>query len=103
MRESSIRTKILHYLNGLPQSDFWASPPGSPTALPDICGVLAGRAVYVEVKVPGKKPRKAQQYRMEKLKAAGAVVIVAQCVDHVRYNSQIQAICESIYDGSILK
>ena len=80
MKESSIRTDILDYLNSLPCSHFWVSLPGSPTALPDICGVLAGRAVYVEVKVPGKKPRKAQVYRMNKLKAAGAVVIVASSV-----------------------
>ena len=80
MKERSIRTNILHYLNSLPRSDFWVSPPGSPTSLPDICGVLNGRAVYVEVKVPGKKPRKAQVWRMNRLEKAGAIVFTANSI-----------------------
>jgi len=84
VKESSIRTKILAYLNSLPRSDFEVSPPNSPTAKADITGCWHGRYVAVEVKIPGKKARRAQAYRLGKLRKAGALCIVATSVEDVQ-------------------
>ena len=84
MLEKTIRSKILRYLNSLPQSDFVVSPPGTQTGESDIKGCIAGRYICVEVKVPGKKPRPSQRYRLNKLRKAGALVIVASSVDEVK-------------------
>jgi hypothetical protein len=93
MKESSIRSSILKWLNSLPESHFEVSPPNSPTGKPDITGCLSGihtswgyrgRYVAIEVKVPGKKPRLAQRYAMDKLREAGAFCIVATNLEQVQ-------------------
>ena len=80
MRESTIRTTILRFLNSLPNSYFQVSPPGTPTGTADITGCLDGRYVAVEVKVPGKEPTAAQRYWLRKMRDAGAIVFVAHSV-----------------------
>lgn len=94
MRESAIRSKILKFLNSLPNSDFVVSPPNSMTGDPDITGAWRPAnfpfALYVgcEVKRPGQQPTKAQRYRLRKLKAAGAIVFVAHSVEEARFELQ---------------
>lgn len=82
--EKDIKFKIVNYLKTLPCSEWEVSPPGSPTAKPDITGCLNGFYIAIEVKVPGKKPRKAQGYKMNRLRRAGAVVFAATSVEQVR-------------------
>lgn len=41
--------------------------------LPDIAAVIEGRAVWLEVKVPGKKPTPLQEHVLEQLREAGAI------------------------------
>jgi hypothetical protein len=84
VRESAIRSKILRYLNSLPNSDFEVSPPGSPTGAADIVGCLNGRYVACEVKVPGKEARPAQRYWLRKKYKAGAIVFVAHSVEEAK-------------------
>lgn len=87
MAETDIRTKIKNWLNSLPESYFEVSPPGSLTGKPDITGSLGGRYVGVECKKPkkqgGRAPRKAQEYVHRKLRAAGALIIVARRLEDV--------------------
>lgn len=84
MKESDIHRKILKYLNSLPSSCFDISPPNSNTAKPDITGVINGRYVAIEVKKPGKNLRRAQAYKLDKLRKAGAITLVAHSVDDVK-------------------
>lgn len=44
--------------------------------IPDLLLLKDGVARFIEVKRPGQKPRKLQQYRIEQLKAAGFEVEV---------------------------
>jgi hypothetical protein len=98
MKESSIRSSIVKWLNSLPESHFEVSPPNSPTAKPDITGCLTaytghhyfGRYVAVEVKIPGKKPRLAQRYAMDKLREAGAFCIVATNLEQVQTEISVE-------------
>jgi len=84
MLESAIRTKILHYLNSLPESHFEVSGPGSPCGKPDITGSLKGRYIAVEVKRPNGRVEKHQAYYHGKLRGAGAIVFVAHSLSEAK-------------------
>jgi len=96
--EREIQAAILGYLWTIPRS-WWCrynsaavknaktgsffranSRPGHP----DLGGAIDGHAVYVEVKRPGKEPTEQQEQCLDELRRAGAVVIVARCVEDVR-------------------
>jgi hypothetical protein len=97
MREAVIVRQILKYLNSFPDADFEKSPPGSLTGKPDITGtapMVHGRYIGIEVKQPGKWPTAAQEYKLQKLRDAGAYCFVAHSVDEVR--NQIVALIEGI-------
>lgn len=49
----------------------------TPAGTPDIVGCYKGRFIAVESKMPGNKPSTIQEYRMERMRIAGAKVIVA--------------------------
>ena len=69
--------RILNYLNSLSESDFEISPPNSPSGKPDVTGCLSGHYWAIEVKIGKDKPSRIQNYKMERLRKAGAMVIVA--------------------------
>lgn len=48
--------------------------------LPDLCCVYRGRSLWLEVKLPGKKPRPAQEVMRKRLELAGATCGVATSV-----------------------
>lgn len=89
MMEKTIRTAIVKHLKkSYPNSEWEVSPPNSPTAKADITGCIRwngiGRYVAIEVKRPGFKPRRAQRYKLDRLRAAGAVTLIAQSVEDVK-------------------
>lgn len=57
--------------------------PGT-TGVPDRLCLKAGRAVFVEVKAPGLKPRPIQRRRMSQLRAQGFTVLVVDSVDGIK-------------------
>jgi Holliday junction resolvase len=76
MLESKIQRKIIADL----QKKGWlvikviqSNAPG----FPDLMALKEGRAIFLEVKQPGKKPRPLQLYRHEQLRKQGFEVIVA--------------------------
>ena len=83
MKESSIRSAILSYLNSLSQSYFEISRPGSQSGKPDITGCLRGRYVAVEVKRLREKPTKLQAYKLKRIYEAGGIGIVAGSVEEI--------------------
>lgn len=63
---------------------WWMKIAGSPQQLrgvPDLLIVLRGRAIFVELKQPGKKPTPLQCHRVGEIAAAGASVVLCTSVD----------------------
>jgi len=54
--------------------------PFTPAGIPDLAGVVAGRAVFLEVKRPGEEASLVQRKRMRDLERAGAIVAVVHSV-----------------------
>ncbi len=91
MRESTIRSRsILKWLNSLPQSYFEVSGPWSNVGKPDITGVLAGKYVAIETKVPGKEAKRHQDYVHRQLRKAGAIVFVAHSLNEAKEQLRAQ-------------
>ena len=53
--------------------------PMQATGIPDISGTYKGWSVWCETKMPGNKPSKIQNYRINSIRAAGGLVVVAYC------------------------
>jgi Holliday junction resolvase-like predicted endonuclease len=82
MRESIIQTGIKKYL----ETNGWMVIKLIQTScngIPDLLALKESRAVFIEVKQPGKKPNDLQRYRHEKLRKRGFEVIIAASVNDV--------------------
>ena len=78
----------MELLRTVPSSEVVKIKGGSAqeSGLPDIlftCRALGGRAVWIEVKAPGEKPRKLQAYKLERWRRAGAISLVVHSVDEL--------------------
>lgn len=92
-KENSIQASIIEYLKGNPKKGiagiggWWLNFHGGsvymPRGIPDIIGCFKGRFIAFEVKRPGEKPRKIQEYTLKILKEAGAVTGIVYSVDDV--------------------
>ncbi len=85
-KESKIQTRIIEYARSL---GFAAKRnymgPGAETGWPDVeIFVPYGKVVFIEFKSPGKKPRKIQEYRIEKLRQLGFRVLICDDYDEAR-------------------
>jgi len=76
MRESSLTTRIIKYLNSLPgcKAEKRHGSQYSEAGAPDINACYRGRSVQIEVKRPGEKPTRIQLKRLREWQEAGAVV-----------------------------
>lgn len=93
-KENSIQKEILTYLKGDPKKEikgvggWWLNVHGGsvymPRGLPDIIGCYNGRFVAFEIKRPGEKPRRIQEYTLRLLEEAGAVTGVVYSVNDVQ-------------------
>ena len=93
-KENSIQAAIIEYLKGNPKKGiagiggWWLNFHGGsvymPRGIPDIIGCYNGLFVAIEVKRPGEKPRKIQEYTMQLLRKAGAKTCVAYSVEDVK-------------------
>ena len=78
-KEAAIQTKIMKYLAG--KGAVCNKTIGMGKAgWPDIIGVYKGRFIGIEVKQPGKKATKLQEFKLAELKTAGAYVCVGVSV-----------------------
>ncbi len=83
--EGRIVRKILDYLNALPECRARkVHQDGYQRGEPDIDAVYRGRALKLEVKVPGGKPTPLQAKRLDDWSRAGAITGVVTSVDDVR-------------------
>lgn len=77
--ESLLTDKIAGVLRTQYPGSFWVKIHGSNMqhrGLPDLHGVVHGRAVWLEVKIPGGTITDLQVYTLNQLRAAGAVASV---------------------------
>lgn len=103
MLEKDIKKKILKYLRSIPDSDWEVSPPGSPTAKGDITGTAAclmGIYTAIEVKQPGKKLRKAQSYKLDRMEKAH-VIVIREATSVAMVKEKIEAIAAMFKDTFI--
>ena len=82
--ESTIQSKILKYLRGIPNtytmklSDRWTS------GYPDILHIKDGRAYFFEVKTPTGKKQPLQIFTIAELRKAGAQAHFVTSLDEVK-------------------
>lgn len=55
--------------------------PMQQAGVPDIIGVLNGRFIAIEVKVPGERPSKLQELTLSRIRAAGGIAGWATSVE----------------------
>lgn len=82
--ESRLQLRIRHALEGQFPGSWWMKVHGGPfqpAGVPDLFGVVGGRAVFVEVKLPTGRVSRIQWATMKRLGDAGAIVAVATSVD----------------------
>lgn len=86
MRESALTKKVLEYLNSVPGCKAIKIHGNAyvETGTPDIAGCIRGRAFFLELKVPGKKPTAIQERRLREWKEAGAITGVVTSIEEVR-------------------
>lgn len=83
--EGRIVTKVLAYLNALPDGHARKVHGNAFTVgEPDVDACVRGRSVKVEIKVPGGRATPLQAAVLDKWRAAGALAFVAHSVDEVR-------------------
>jgi len=84
MTEAAITEAIIRWLRA--RGAHVIKTYGGPyrRGLPDLIGVYRGRALALEVKRPGGKPTRLQQYELERFAAAGAVAGVVTSVEDVK-------------------
>ncbi len=86
--EGDLKEEILEILRAVPYSTAVkvAGSKFQESGLPYIfftCRDLGGRAVWIELKKPGEKARKLQEYKIRRLRRAGAVAVVVDSVKEV--------------------
>jgi len=79
-KEAVIQTKIMKYLESK-GAIVYKTIALSKAGLPDIMGVYKGQHIHFEVKQPGKKATKLQEFKLSQLRAAGSSGGVAVCVE----------------------
>lgn len=80
MKESDLHRKIIAYLKA---KGIWCVKlPGTVwlRGMPDILAIVNGRAVFLEVKVPGGEATLLQVRMMDQLRKAGAIAEVVTSV-----------------------
>lgn len=69
-----------------------------PAGIPDIVGCYKGLFIAVETKMPGNYPSAIQEYRMARMKLAGARVLVAyQALDVINFLDRLD---EETFDNA---
>ena len=84
MKEADLVTKII---KGLRARGFWAvklhGGPMQQAGLPDVLAVKAGRAFFLEVKLPGGNATRLQESVMRDLRDVGAVAATVHSLEEV--------------------
>lgn len=82
--ESAIQRDIIKYLNSIDALFSFKSIATNKRGIPDISIVYNGKAIFFEVKQPGRKPCIMQDYQREQIENAGGYFYVVTSVDDAR-------------------
>ena len=80
MLESEIQRKTIKHL----EDDGWyviKIIQCNKNGFTDLIALKKGRAVFIEVKQPGKNPSPLQAYRHQELRQKGFVVLIVSCIN----------------------
>ena len=85
-REASIVRASMEFLRGVPRTFAMKMHGGaySVVGTPDVLWIVAGRAIWFEMKCPGKKLTPVQEHVRRRLRRCGCEVHVVTSVDEVR-------------------
>ena len=68
---------VVPFLKKLPNTYFMSIQQLAISGDPDLILCVRGRFVALELKAEGEKPRKLQEYKLEKIRKAGGIRLVA--------------------------
>ena len=83
MNEHAIETKLKKAVENNGRLCWKLVCPGT-SGVPDRICLMRNRAVFVELKAPGQKPRPIQLRRMNQLRQQGFVALVVDSVDGIK-------------------
>ncbi|WP_038608640.1 VRR-NUC domain-containing protein [Corynebacterium atypicum] len=83
MNEHVIETKLKNVVEASGGLCWKLVCPGT-SGVPDRICLMNSRAVFVELKAPGKQPRPIQQHRMNQLRYQGFTALVVDSVDGIQ-------------------
>ena len=87
--EARVLTAIVRYLHCRRQAGhpiFWIKLHGGPmqrAGMPDLLVIFYGHALAIEVKRPGGKATRLQNFTLSEMESAGATCAVVSCVQDV--------------------
>ena len=85
MKESDLQRRVLQWLNSV--GAYAINIHGhemQESGIPDILFCMKGLFGAIELKMPGNKPSKLQEYHMERIDKAGGVAFVAYSLEQVQ-------------------
>ena len=85
MRESQIQRKILQYLKSIENLYYIKTVVTNLSGVPDVIVCYKGQFIAFEIKRPGGKVSKLQEYNMERIREAGGKAYVVFDVDSVKH------------------
>lgn len=84
-KEAWLTAQVKALLDSLkPHLWYWKVSDRYTIGIPDIIGLYYGIFFAIELKKPGKKPRKIQSFMLARIKKAGGKVLVAQTLEEVQ-------------------
>lgn len=82
--ESAIQRDIIKHLNSIDALFSFKSIATNKRGIPDISIVYNGKAIFFEVKQPGRKPCIMQEYQKDQIVNAGGYFYVVTSVDDAK-------------------
>jgi len=83
MKEQQIQTQIIKYLKNI-GGYYIKTVLATRKGTPDIIGCYKGKFIAIEVKMPGCKATRLQQYELDMIVKAGGVGITTTCLNDVK-------------------
>jgi len=100
--ESTVKKEVKKRLKAMGAYHFWPVQMGLGDVTLDCLGCYQGRCFGIETKAPGKMPTLQQRHTMERMRAAGALVLVIDGAeygyDQLDYIESQSASLGPIYD-----
>lgn len=85
MTETQLKNKVLAMIKKeFPNCFVWKINDKTTSGIPDLLVILRGIITFIELKVPGGKTSKIQDYQIQRIMMAGGRAYMADSVDRVK-------------------